>query len=77
MYIQRARADLLAITPHPHQENLARDDFAGVFHQQGEQFVLFAGQDKSVGIERYMFAAEIEFQVRILVPVRRVCWCLC
>src|SRR3989442_1207843 len=72
VHIERARANLVAITPDAHEQNLTGDDFTGVLHQQGKQFVLFPRQNKAMRIESRVLSDEIHFQVRILLPISRI-----
>jgi hypothetical protein len=72
VHIQRARANLIAVTPDTHEQNLAGDDFAGVLHQEGKQLVFFPRQNEVMRVESRALAHEIHFQVRILVPIRRI-----
>src|SRR5678816_4072042 len=48
VHIQGARANLIAVTPDTHEQNLAGDDFAGVLHQEGKQLVFFPRQDEAM-----------------------------
>ena len=65
--IQCPRSDLIAVAPDAHEQHFARYDLACVFYQQRKQFVFLASQHQSMGIQRGQAAAEVQFQMRILV----------
>src|ERR1700691_3795635 len=44
VHVQRSRADLVVVAPHPQQQYLALHDIASVLNQQFQKVVFFASQ---------------------------------